>query len=176
MCDNLFNGTFPEEQEYVQTVVANVEMVSNLIKQVILSSKSQSSQLSSRFPASYLLSSLDPGVTEREGSHSFLSPTLATFSSAWQWLSTLTSLMNSMWSFSGLKTSRPCAALTSSSSLAAMDSWLTQPQLKQGKDYKARHMIAFFQIVGLSVWPSWMVASSAWRSSAITSMGLFSSG
>ena len=35
VCDNLFNGTFPEEQEYVQTVVANVEMVSNLIKQVI---------------------------------------------------------------------------------------------------------------------------------------------
>ena len=39
MCDNLFNGTFPEEQEYVQTVVANVEMVSNLIKQVILDTK-----------------------------------------------------------------------------------------------------------------------------------------
>ena len=34
VCDNLFNGTFSEEQEYVQTVVANVEMVSNLIKQV----------------------------------------------------------------------------------------------------------------------------------------------
>jgi len=34
VCDNLFNGTFPEEQEYVQTVVANVEMVSNLIKQI----------------------------------------------------------------------------------------------------------------------------------------------
>ena len=39
VCDNLFNGTFPEEQEYVQTVVANVEMVSNLIKQVILDTK-----------------------------------------------------------------------------------------------------------------------------------------
>ena len=70
VCDNLFNGTFPEEQEYVQTVVANVEMVSNLIKQVILSSKSlcRISHLSSRFPASYLPSSLGPGVTEREGS------------------------------------------------------------------------------------------------------------
>ena len=39
VCDNLFNGTFSEEQEYVQTVVANVEMVSNLIKQVILDTK-----------------------------------------------------------------------------------------------------------------------------------------
>ena len=34
MCDNLFNGTFPDEQEAVQKVVANVEMYSNLIKQV----------------------------------------------------------------------------------------------------------------------------------------------
>lgn len=34
ICDNLFNGTFPDEQKAVQEVVANVEMYSNLIKQV----------------------------------------------------------------------------------------------------------------------------------------------
>ena len=34
ICDNLFNGSFPDEQEAVQKVVADVEMYSNLIKQV----------------------------------------------------------------------------------------------------------------------------------------------
>ena len=85
MCDNLFNGTFPEEQEYVQTVVANVEMVSNLIKQVNVhinvnvNVKTVSNLIKqvnldiknspvSRFPVSSLHSSLDPGATEQEGS------------------------------------------------------------------------------------------------------------
>ena len=35
ICDNLFNGSFPDEQKAVQEVVANVEMYSNLIKQVL---------------------------------------------------------------------------------------------------------------------------------------------
>jgi len=34
VCDNLFNGSFPDEQEAVQKVVADVEMYSNLIKQI----------------------------------------------------------------------------------------------------------------------------------------------
>ena len=39
VCDNLFNGSFPDEQEAVQKVVADVEMYSNLIKQVNFLSK-----------------------------------------------------------------------------------------------------------------------------------------
>ena len=35
ICNNLFNGSFPDEQKAVQEVVANVEMYSNLIKQVL---------------------------------------------------------------------------------------------------------------------------------------------
>ena len=34
ICDNLFNGSFTDEQAAVQKVVADVEMYSNLIKQV----------------------------------------------------------------------------------------------------------------------------------------------
>ena len=39
ICDNLFNGSFPDEQKAVQEVVANVEMYSNLIKQVMKDSQ-----------------------------------------------------------------------------------------------------------------------------------------
>ena len=110
-----------------------MEMVSNLIKQVILSSKMSLCHTPSRFLVSSLHSSLDRGATEQEGSYLFLSLMWATFSSALLCLSTLTSLTNSLWSFSGLRTSLPCAAHMSSFSLAAMDSWPTLPHLTQGR-------------------------------------------
>ena len=44
ICDNLFNGTFPDEQEVVQKVVAHVEMYSKWEFQILPKSQRGSSK------------------------------------------------------------------------------------------------------------------------------------